>query len=151
MDLLKQKLKAMSVGDAYLEKVNFYFLIWIFKHKNTKTVYKSKNLFYMLVNLKCAVKSLEVTNTNVMDVFYPQIMTEVKSGRFNVACTRYFEATHKLPVEYQAQAFSHPNQYFDESQRNLNGDNKGGLQLVWLQVVLSCSSVASHITTYMYS
>ncbi|XP_045160511.2 DNA primase large subunit-like [Mercenaria mercenaria] len=72
MDLLKQKLKNMSIGDSYLDK----------------------------------------------------IMSEVKAGRYNVACTRYFEAAHKLPVEYQAQAFSHPNQYFDESQRVLNGDNK---------------------------
>ncbi|XP_060572959.1 DNA primase large subunit-like [Ruditapes philippinarum] len=72
MDLLKQKLKNMAVGDSYLEK----------------------------------------------------IMSEVKAGRYNVACTRYFEAAHKLPVEYQAQAFSHPNQYFEESQRTLNGENK---------------------------
>lgn len=53
-----------------------------------------------------------------------QIMTEVKSGRYNVACTRYFEAVHKLPLEYQAQAVSHPNQYFEESQRVTNSDSK---------------------------
>lgn len=72
-DLLKQRLKSLSINDSYLEK----------------------------------------------------IMYEVKTGKYNVACTRYFEAVHKLPLEYQAQTFSHPNQYFDESQKLLNGENKG--------------------------
>lgn len=53
-----------------------------------------------------------------------QIMSEVKAGRYNVACTRYFEAIHKLPLEYQAQAISHPNQFFDESQKIANGETK---------------------------
>ncbi|XP_052776881.1 DNA primase large subunit-like [Mya arenaria] len=72
MDLLKQKIKSMAIGELYLEK----------------------------------------------------IMSEVKAGRYNVACTRYFEATHKLPLEQQDQAFSHPNQYFEESQRQINGNVK---------------------------
>lgn len=51
-------------------------------------------------------------------------MSEVKMGRYNVACTRYFEAVHKLPLEYQAQAISHPNMFFDESQKVVNGEVK---------------------------
>ncbi|XP_052276679.1 DNA primase large subunit-like isoform X2 [Dreissena polymorpha] len=61
---------------------------------------------------------------NIGDQYLDKIVSEVKTGRYNVACTRYFEATHKLPLEYQAQAISHPNQYFEESQRASNGESK---------------------------
>lgn len=80
-------------------------------------------------------------------------MSEVKTGRYNVACTRYFEAVHKLPAEYQAQAFSHPNQYFEESQRLLNGDNKGETNPIFdissFMVNLSCGQKGTLITSTM--
>ncbi|KAL4235810.1 DNA primase large subunit [Mactra antiquata] len=66
----------------------------------------------------------KLKNMTIGDVYLDKIISEVKAGRYNVACTRYFESVHKLPLEYQAQTFSHPNQYFEESQRTLNGENK---------------------------
>lgn len=69
----------------------------------------------------------KLKNMSVNDSYLEQIMSEVKAGRYNLACTRYFEAAHKLPLDSQAQAFSHPNQFFDESQKLLNTDSKSAI------------------------
>lgn len=45
----------------------------------------------------------------------------VTRQHFQIACQRYFEATHNTEVESGIQ---HPNQYFIESQKILNGDPK---------------------------
>lgn len=48
-------------------------------------------------------------------------MDLVSRQHFQIACQRYFEATHDSEVEGGIQ---HPNQYFQESQRILNGETK---------------------------
>ena len=68
-------------------------------------------------------------------------MSEVKSGRYNVACTRYFEAVHKLPIEYQAQAISHPNQFYEESQKVTNGDGKRKISGVFYSFYVQSKAV----------
>lgn len=73
LDLLKQKLKAMSIGTVY----------------------------------------------------YDKIIESLKGGHYQVACTRYFEATHKREVESIQSSISHPNQYFEESRKG-EGETPAG-------------------------
>lgn len=50
-----------------------------------------------------------------------EIIELVSRQHFQIACQRYFEATHNTEVDTGIQ---HPNQYFIESQKVLNGDVK---------------------------
>lgn len=50
-----------------------------------------------------------------------EIVDLVSRQHFQIACQRYFEATHNTEVDCGIQ---HPNQYFIESQKILNGDPK---------------------------
>ncbi|XP_077991437.1 DNA primase large subunit-like [Glandiceps talaboti] len=55
-----------------------------------------------------------------------EIMGFVSGGHYQLACTKYFDLTHKL--EDSGLGLNHPNQYFDESQKILNPtshENKG--------------------------
>nr|CAB3265150.1 DNA primase large subunit [Phallusia mammillata] len=52
-----------------------------------------------------------------------QIVELVKGQHFQIACQKYFEATHK--VEDASFQVTHPNHYFDESQRILRGEQPG--------------------------
>ncbi|CAD5210014.1 unnamed protein product [Bursaphelenchus xylophilus] len=45
----------------------------------------------------------------------PEILSFKKDFRYDIACTRYFEATHKLPPEGLGQIITHPNEYFKKS------------------------------------
>lgn len=49
------------------------------------------------------------------------IVDLVSRQHFQIACQRYFEATHNAEVDGGIQ---HPNQYFQESQKILNGEVK---------------------------
>lgn len=40
------------------------------------------------------------------------------SNQYHLACGKYFEVTHKMPL---MSSVTHPNQYFDESQKLLSG------------------------------
>uniref|UniRef100_A0A8C4QQL1 DNA primase large subunit n=1 Tax=Eptatretus burgeri TaxID=7764 RepID=A0A8C4QQL1_EPTBU len=61
-----------------------------------------------------------------------QVMEYVKGMHYQLACQKYFEFTHK--VEDGAFGLSHPNQYFEESQKLLSGgqhakrENSGEVQ-----------------------
>jgi len=48
-----------------------------------------------------------------------EIIDLVKKQHFQVACARYFEVTHKLPEG--SMNLNHPNEYFSESRKILNG------------------------------
>ena len=48
-------------------------------------------------------------------------MTNVKSHNYQVACARYFEATHKAPTG--SFNVNHPNQYFEESEKFIKNDD----------------------------
>lgn len=50
-----------------------------------------------------------------------EIVDLVSRQHFQIACQRYFEATHNTEVDSGIQ---HPNQYFIESQKILNGETK---------------------------
>ena len=52
----------------------------------------------------------------------------MKGGHYQVACTRYFEATHKREVDSMQNMISHPNQYFEES-RKLEVETPAGKSL----------------------
>ena len=56
--------------------------------------------------------------------YYFQIIESLKGGHYQVACTRYFEATHKREVESIQSSISHPNQYFEESRKG-EGETPG--------------------------
>lgn len=47
----------------------------------------------------------------------------VKQGHYQLACGRYFEASHKSDVKFAPQ---HPNQYYEESRRLLADDDAEG-------------------------
>jgi len=49
-----------------------------------------------------------------------EIMDLVKKQHYQIACSRYFEVTHKLPNGVTM--VNHPNQYFDESKKFLSGE-----------------------------
>ena len=49
------------------------------------------------------------------------IIDLVSRQHFQIACQRYFEATHNTELDGGIQ---HPNQYFQDSQKILNGDVK---------------------------
>lgn len=49
-----------------------------------------------------------------------EILELVKKQHFQIACSRYFEVTHKLPNGVTM--INHPNQYFDESKKFLSGE-----------------------------
>ena len=49
------------------------------------------------------------------------IIDLVSRQHFQIACQRYFEATHSTELDGGIQ---HPNQYFQDSQKILNGDVK---------------------------
>ena len=44
----------------------------------------------------------------------------VKSGHYQVACMKVFELSHNSTMESMG-GLQHPNQYFEESQKVLNG------------------------------
>ncbi|KAI8482403.1 DNA primase large subunit [Branchiostoma belcheri] len=48
-----------------------------------------------------------------------EIVDLVKGGHYQLACTKYFEITHN--VDDAGFGLNHPNQYFEESQKVLNG------------------------------
>ncbi|XP_035665558.1 DNA primase large subunit-like [Branchiostoma floridae] len=48
-----------------------------------------------------------------------EIIELVKGGHYQLACTKYFEITHN--VDDAGFGLNHPNQYFEESQKVLNG------------------------------
>lgn len=50
-----------------------------------------------------------------------EIVDLVSRQHFQIACQRYYEATHNTDIDSGIQ---HPNQYFLESQKFLNGDPK---------------------------
>lgn len=50
-----------------------------------------------------------------------EIADLVSRQHYQIACQRYFEATHQTELDGGIQ---HPNQYFQESQKILNGDIK---------------------------
>ena len=61
-------------------------------------------------------------------VFVLKVVNYVKGGHYQLACGRYFELTHAAKAGHDDidMGFSpnHPNQYFDESQKIINGDKK---------------------------
>ena len=61
-----------------------------------------------------------------MHLFYLscQILEQLKGGHYQVACTRYFEATHKDVAIDSMSPISHPNQFFDESKKVYEGETK---------------------------
>nr|XP_002127095.1 DNA primase large subunit [Ciona intestinalis] len=56
------------------------------------------------------------TSTDVIE----EIITLVKAQHFQIACGKYFEVTHKM--EGTSFQVTHPNHYFDESQKILKGE-----------------------------
>lgn len=64
--------------------------------------------------LKRRLQSYKVPGDNIHE-----IIDLVKRQHFQVACSRYFEATHKQADG--TASVSHPNQYFDDSRKVLNG------------------------------
>ncbi|XP_039252683.2 DNA primase large subunit-like [Styela clava] len=51
-----------------------------------------------------------------------EIIKLMKSQHYQIACTKYYEVTHK--VDEAGFQLNHPNQYFDESQMLLKGEKK---------------------------
>lgn len=76
------------------------------------------------------------------------IVDLVSRQHFQIACQRYFEATHHAEVDGGIQ---HPNQYFQESQKILNGDvkenrtasNKGANKVPTTRVTVPIKSESS--------
>lgn len=62
----------------------------------------------------------------IHQIFILQIADLAKRGHFQLACGRYFELTHAAKADELEAGFSpnHPNQYFEESQKLLNGERK---------------------------
>jgi DNA primase large subunit len=50
-----------------------------------------------------------------------QIMEHSDTNNFQIACQRYFEFSHKAD---DFVSINHPNQYFEQSQRIVNPNNK---------------------------
>lgn len=61
------------------------------------------------------------------------IMNYVEQKHYTLACTHYFEATHNL--KNSNFGLQHPNQYFDESQKVLNGEVKPQVSSTPVRVV----------------
>ncbi|XP_011270829.1 primase, variant [Capsaspora owczarzaki ATCC 30864] len=53
-----------------------------------------------------------------------EIIGLVQGNQFQVACTRYFELTHKLPQGASPMIVSHPRQFYDESRKLLGGNDE---------------------------
>ncbi|XP_050403414.1 DNA primase large subunit [Patella vulgata] len=52
-----------------------------------------------------------------------EVMTTTKRGHYQLACSKYFEYIHGgVTGDGDVPNFQHPNQYFEESQKRLNGD-----------------------------
>lgn len=73
--------------------------------------------------LKQKLQAHKINKTGV-----DEVVNYVKGGHYQLACGRYFEVTHaaKAGLDDIDMGFSpnHPNQYFDESQKIINGDRK---------------------------
>ncbi|CAF0760455.1 unnamed protein product [Brachionus calyciflorus] len=54
-----------------------------------------------------------------------QIMDHADSNNYQIACQRYFEFAHKTE---EIVPINHPNQYFEQSMRLINGNNRPGRQ-----------------------
>ncbi|KFM58376.1 DNA primase large subunit, partial [Stegodyphus mimosarum] len=68
-------------------------------------------------NLKQRLQNLHINSSGINN-----ILDLAKRGHYQIACTRYFELTHQeASVD---QGISHPNQYFEESQKIRKGINK---------------------------
>ncbi|XP_048515187.1 DNA primase large subunit isoform X2 [Athalia rosae] len=67
------------------------------------------------LSLKKKMLSYGLTETVVQDVAH-----YAQKKHYQIACTRYFEAVHKCP---SLNTVMHPNTYFKESQKLLNGGN----------------------------
>lgn len=70
-----------------------------------------------------------------------EIIDLVTRHHYQIACQRYFEATHNTEVDCGIQ---HPNQYFIESQKILNGEVKekikGAHKVQTIRATLSAKS-----------
>ena len=56
-------------------------------------------------------------------LFLFQIVSLVKGSHYQVACGKYFMLTHNTGHDFSP---NHPNEYFDESQKALNGGKDAG-------------------------
>ncbi|KAG0723170.1 DNA primase large subunit [Chionoecetes opilio] len=64
-----------------------------------------------------------LTAYNVTKPVTEEIMDLVNKRHYQIACQRYWEAMHGAPIDA---GINHPNQFFEESQKFLNGDAKPG-------------------------
>ena len=60
-------------------------------------------------NLRATLRASQVPELNIQEV-----LELVKNQHYQVACTRYYEVTHKVP-QGQIDLIQHPNSYFDMS------------------------------------
>ncbi|XP_067120571.1 DNA primase large subunit-like [Centruroides vittatus] len=67
-------------------------------------------------DISVLTEKLQSSSINQQNV--QEIKDLVSKGHYQSACTRYFEFIHKTSVD---QIISHPNQYFEESQKILKG------------------------------
>lgn len=65
--------------------------------------------------LKKRLQSYKLPNDGINE-----ILDLMKQQHYQVACSRYFEVTHKVPEGVVS--INHPNQYFDESRKILSGE-----------------------------
>ncbi|XP_013394623.1 DNA primase large subunit [Lingula anatina] len=54
------------------------------------------------------------------------VISKVKEGHYQIACKMVFNLTHGIQEEEASFALQHPNQYFEESQRLINGGKEDG-------------------------
>jgi len=59
-------------------------------------------------NLRAKMRAFNVPDANISE-----ILTLVQNQHYQIACTRYYEITHK--AEVQIDIINHPNSYFDQS------------------------------------
>eukprot|EP00111_Clytia_hemisphaerica_P000380 TCONS_00001051-protein len=65
--------------------------------------------------LKRRLQNYKIPNDSIKE-----ILDLAKQQHYQIACSRYFEVTHKLPNGVTM--INHPNQYFDESKKFLSGE-----------------------------
>ncbi|KAK3590768.1 hypothetical protein CHS0354_017284 [Potamilus streckersoni] len=58
---------------------------------------------------------------NIGGEYLDKIMIDLKGNHYQLACTHYFEAVHHLSLDTH-NGINHPSQYFDDSQKELNGN-----------------------------